>query len=166
MLNSYPANMPEAEFVLFCIVQILIMTTTNIYVTFNGDCLQAFEFYKSAFGGDFQFVGKYGNVPTGSMVIREDEKEKIMHITFPISAETMLMGNDHLESFGTAPVKGDNFAIYVRTNDKAKADVLFAKLSNGGRILVPMAVTFWGSYYGLLIDKFGIKWKVNTNPES
>jgi len=138
------------------------MTTTNIYLTFNGDCRQAFDFYKSAFGGEFQYVGKYSDVPAGSMIIGDDEKENIMHITFPISEETMLMGNDHLRSFGPPPVKGDNFAIYVRVQDKATANALFDKLSHGGRIVLPMAETFWGSYYGLLVDKFGIKWKVNA----
>lgn len=138
------------------------MITTNIYLTFNGDCREAFDFYKRAFGGSFQYIGKYGDVPPGSMIIREDEKEKIMHITFPISEETMLMGNDHLESFGTPPVKGSNFAIYVRTKDKEEADLLFRKLSDDGKIILPMAKTFWDSYYGLLVDKFGIKWKINA----
>jgi len=138
------------------------MTTTNIYLTFNGDCRKAFDFYKSAFGGEFQYVGRYVDTPAGSMVICDDEKENIMHISFPISGETMLMGNDHLKSFGPPPVKGDNFAIYVRVDDRTNADVVFRKLADGGRIILPMAETFWGSYYGLLVDKFGIKWKINA----
>jgi len=138
------------------------MTKTNIYLTFDGDCHEAFSFYQQAFGGEFEFVGRYGDIPTDTITIRDDEKEKIMHITFPISAETMLMGNDHVESFGAPPIKGNNFAIYVRAEDKEKADLLFRKLSDGGRIILPMADTFWGSYHGLFVDKFGIKWKINA----
>lgn len=138
------------------------MTKTNIYLTFDGDCHEAFVFYKHAFGGEFEFVGRYRDIPPDSITVRDDEKEKIMHITFPISTETMLMGSDHLDSFGAPPIKGDNFAIYVRADNKEQADRLFSKLSGGGRIILPMAETFWGSYYGLLVDKFGIKWKINA----
>lgn len=140
------------------------MTTVNIYLTFDGNCEEAFTFYKSVFGGEFQYVGKYGDMPPQNDIIpvHENEKGKIMHITLPISKETMLMGNDNLHT--SAPlVIGNNFTISIKMNNKAEADILFEKLSNGGKITLPMKVTFWGSYYGNITDKFGINWKMNVD---
>jgi PhnB protein len=144
--------------------EITPMTTVNVYLTFNGNCKEAFDFYRSVFGGEFQYVGKYGQMPQQKVIqsVPDNEKDKIMHITLPISKETMLMGNDNLQAFGPS-IAGNNFTISIKTDTKDEADKLFGKLSKGGEITMPMKETFWGSYYGMITDRFGIKWKMNVD---
>lgn len=140
------------------------MPVLNIYLSFNGNCKEAFDFYKSVFGGEFQYVGTYGEMPPQKEIpLRDDEKEKIMHITLPISKETMLMGGDTLEAFGAPIVNGNNFTISIKCDSMEEADDLFGKLSVGGNVTMPMRKTFWGSYYGMITDKFGINWKMNVD---
>ncbi len=144
------------------------MTTVNIYLTFNGNCEEAFNFYKSVFGGEFGYVARFGEMPPqeGMPSIPDSEKNKIMHISLPISKETMLMGCDSSEALGENTVFGNNFSITINGNDKAEADKLFDGLSKGGEVTMLMNDTFWGSYYGLFTDKFGINWMVNFSENS
>lgn len=140
------------------------MTSVNIHLTFNGNCEEAFNFYKLVFGGDFLYIGKYNEMPPQKDIsVLENEKDKIMHITLPISNETMLMGNDNLKAFNSPIVIGNNFRISIKLDSKDEADVLFNKLSKGGQITMQMNDTFWGSYYGMTTDKFGINWKLNVD---
>jgi PhnB protein len=140
------------------------MTTVNIYLTFNGNCEEAFTFYKSVFGGAFQYIGRYGEMPPQQDIpsVPENAKNKIMHITLPISKETMLMGNDDLDDLGT-PLTYDSFTILIHTDTKEEADKLFARLVQGGTATMLMKETFWGSYYGMITDKFGIHWKITAD---
>ena len=113
------------------------MTTINPYLTFNGDGEAAFNFYQSVFGGEFPFVGRFKDMPESTgYPIADTDKEKIMHISLPIGKETTLMGGDTSEAFG--------------------------ELSAGGKIKMPLTDTFWSSYFGLFIDKFGIHWMVSS----
>jgi PhnB protein len=141
------------------------MTTVNIYLTFNGNCEEAFRFYRSVFGGEFEYIGKYGEMPPQQDIplVSERDKDKVMHVTLPISKETMLMGNDSLGEAESPTVTGNNFTISIRTDTKEEADRLFNKLSEGGQVTLPMRETFWGSYYGMITDKFGIHWKMNVD---
>lgn len=138
------------------------MTTVNIYLTFNGNCEEAFNFYKSVFGGEFPYVGKFKDMPAeGGMKISPADANKIMHISLPISKETMLMGSDTDSQWAAGFVQGNNFSISINTDTKAEADRLFNTLSKGGKVGMPMASTFWGDYFGMLTDKFGINWMVS-----
>ena len=139
------------------------MAVVNPYLTFGGNCEEAFTFYKSVFGGDFQYVGKFKDMPPmeGSDPVPEAEGEKIMHISLPISKETILMGSDSSEAFGQATIVGNNFTISVNTGSQEEADKLFNGLSTGGKVTMPMNKTFWGSYFGMLVDKFDIQWMVS-----
>lgn len=142
------------------------MTTINPYLTFNGNCEEAFNFYKSVFGGEFPYVGKFGEMPEDPRyTIPESEKDKIMHITLPISKETTLMGSDSSEAFGHATVQGNNFSISINTDTSEEATRIFTVLSVGGKINMPLEKTFWGALYGMFTDKFGIHWMVNCNLE-
>lgn len=138
-------------------------TTVNTYLTFDGNCKEAFDFYKSVFGGDYPYVGTFGEMPPqeGMPPVTEEDKDKIMHISLPISQETMLMGSDTGGEWAKNFKKGNNFSISVNTDDKAEADRIFNQLSAGGQIKMPMEKTFWGSYFGMLTDKFGINWMVS-----
>jgi PhnB protein len=136
--------------------------TINPYLTFNGTCEEAFNFYKSVFGGKFTYLGRFSEMPPmEGMPVPESEKKKIMHVSLPISSETILMGSDSSDAFGKATVTGNNFSVSISAPNTAKADKLFNGLAEGGQVTMPMNKTFWGSYFGMLTDKFGIQWMIS-----
>ena len=138
------------------------MTTINPYLTFNGTCEAAFNFYKSVFGGDFSFIGKFKEMPPNpDYPVAEADKEKIMHVSLTISKETILMGSDSSEAFGQATVQGNNVSISINTDSVEEVTRLYKALSQGGKIKMPLEKTFWGAYFGQFTDKFGIHWMVN-----
>ena len=139
------------------------MTTVNVYLTFDGNCKAAFEHYKSIFGGEFSSISTFGEMPPqeGMPPIPEEHKNRIMHVSLPISNETILMGSDTGGAWATGFKAGNNFSMSINTNDKLEANRLFQALSEGGKITMPMDDTFWGSYFGMLVDKFGISWMVS-----
>lgn len=141
------------------------MTTINVFLTFNGNCREAFEFYKSVFGGEFPYVGTFGEMPPqeGMPPIPELMKNQIMHISLPISKETVLMGSDAGGEWAPALNMGNNFSISITTDTREEADRLFNGLSDGGTIIMPLGKTFWGAYFGMWTDKFGINWMVNVD---
>ncbi len=142
------------------------MTSINIYLNFNGNCEEAFNFYKSVFGGEFVYIGRFSEMPPmDGKGVPESDKNKIMHVSLPISKETILMGSDSLEGFGPPFVIGNNFSISINTDSVGEADRLFAALAVDGHITMPLNKTFWGAYYGMLVDKYGINWMMNVELE-
>ncbi|MFD0941909.1 VOC family protein [Pedobacter boryungensis] len=139
------------------------MAQVNPYLTFDGNCEEAFNFYKSVFGGEFPYIGRFKDMPPmeGCPEMPASEGEKIMHVSLPISKETILMGSDSSEAFGQANVAGNNFSISINADNQEEADKLFNGLSAGGKVTMPMDKTFWGAYFGMFTDKFGINWMVN-----
>lgn len=141
------------------------MAAINPYLTFNGNCEEAFLFYQSVFGGEIPYMGKFKDMPAQSgMDLSAADAEKIMHVAYPISKETILMGSDTSETHGKFSA-GNNFAISVNTDSTEEADKIFNGLSAGGTITMPMEQTFWGAYFGMFTDKFGINWMVNFDSE-
>jgi len=140
------------------------MTTVNVYLTFNGNCEEAFNFYKSVFGGEFPYIGRYKDMPPqeGQKMDNKDA-EKIMHVSLAISKETVLMGSDTGGEWASSCSQGNNFSISINTDKKAEADRLFNGLSSGGQVTMPMNKTFWGDYFGMFTDKFGVNWMVSFN---
>lgn len=138
------------------------MASVNVYLTFSGNCREAFDFYKSVFGGEYPYIGTFGEMPPmeGNETTEED-KDKIMHVSLPISKETVLMGSDVGGGWAPDFKQGNNFSISINAESKEEADKLFAGLSAGGVVTMPMADTFWGAYFGMFNDKFGIGWMVN-----
>jgi PhnB protein len=137
------------------------MALINVYLTFNGNCEEAFNFYKSIFGGEFTYVGRYGDMPPQpGKDFPASEANKIMHVSLPISKETILMGSDTNSEYGKVTF-GDNFSISLSVDSKAEADKFFKSLSSGGKTNLPLADQFWGSYFGMLTDKYGINWMVS-----
>lgn len=140
------------------------MTSVNIYLTFNGNCEEAFNFYKSVFGGEFPYIGRYKEMPAdGGKPVDPKDANKIMHVSLPISSETMLMGSDTGGEWASGFKQGNNFSISISTDSKANADRIFNALSQGGSVTMPLANTFWGDYFGMLTDKFGINWMMSFN---
>jgi PhnB protein len=140
-------------------------TVINPYLTFPGNCEEAFKFYKSVFGGQFTYIGRFNEMPaTDGQTVPASEAEKIMHIALPIGKDSILMGSDSSDAFGHVTVIGNNFSISINAVNDAEADRLYKGLSAGGSQTMPMSKTFWGSYFGMLTDKFGIQWMVSCEP--
>lgn len=136
-------------------------TSVNAYLMFNGNCEEAFLFYQSVFGGEFPYIGKYKDAPAedGGEALSEEDSNKVMHVSLPIG-NTILMGSDSHPKYGDVGF-GDNFSISVNTESAEEADRIFNGLSAGGKVEMPMNKTFWGAYFGMFKDKFGIGWMVN-----
>ena len=140
------------------------MTTVNVYLTFDGNCEEAFNFYKSVFGGEFPYLGRFRDMPAeGGKPVPAEDADKIMHVSLAISKETMLMGSDTGGEWSSGFSQGNNFSISINTDSKEKADSFFNGLSAGGRLTMAMNKTFWGDYFGMCTDKFGINWMVSFN---
>lgn len=135
------------------------MKYINPYLNFSGNTFEAFSFYKEVFGGEFSSVMRFKDMPD-SENISESVKDKIMHISLPLSNGSILMGSDIIEEFGHKHLTGNNHNIMISTDTKEEADNLFNKLSEGGTIGVPLADQFWGDYFGSFTDKFGINWMI------
>ena len=140
------------------------MPTVNIYLTFNGNCEAAFNFYKSVFGGDFPYIGRFKDMPPGEDggKLNPEDANRIMHVSLPISKETMLLGSDTGGEWGANFLQGNNFSISVTADNKEEAEKLFNGLSEGGTATMPLGKTFWSECFGMLTDKFGINWMVST----
>ena len=138
------------------------MTKVNAYITFNGNCEEAFNFYKSVFGGEFQYIGRYKDIPPNdNQNFFPESDQKIMHVSLPISKETILMGCDNADVSGEKTIIGNNISLSIDTADREEADRIFAKLSVGAQIKMPLSDAFWGAYFGVLRDRFGINWLIN-----
>lgn len=140
------------------------MTKINPYVTFLGNCEEAFNFYKSVFGGEFTYVGRFSEMPENpEYKMPEKDKNKIMHISLPISKETILMGSDTGGEWAAQTVVGNNITLSITAENQADADRFYKLLSEGGKASMPMSKTFWGDYFGMCTDKFEINWMISFN---
>ncbi len=140
------------------------MPQINPFIHFNGNAEEAFTFYKSVFGGDFAKIVRFKDFPIPGHSVTEKEADKIMHIALPIGKSNVLMGSDTPESLGTHNENETRSKISISAESKEEADRLFNGLSAGGRIEMPIADRFWGSYVGMFRDRFGIEWMVDCDP--
>ena len=136
------------------------MVTINPYLNFKGTTEEAFNFYKAVFGGEFITIQRYKDTPEADKV-EEADKEKIMHIALPIGNGNVLMGTDAIGGMGSSLVEGNNFHLSVNAENEAETTRVFNALAEGGKIMIPLKIMFWGAYFGMLTDKFGIQWMVN-----
>ena len=142
------------------------MTSINTYLTFNGNCEKAFDFYKSVFGGEYDHIGKFKDMPPNpEFPIADSEKEKVMHVSLPIGDSSVLMGSDTGGEWASSFVQGNNFSVSINTDSKEEADRLFSALSINGKVTMPMNKTFWDSYFGMFTDQFGIQWMVSFDTQ-
>jgi len=133
----------------------------NPYLNFDGNAEQAFNFYKSVFGGEFTAgVMKMGDAP-GMDKLSDDEKNRTMHVSLPLGNGQTLMASDTLPSMGHKLTQGNNIYLSVHPDTKEEADRLFNALAEGGNVEMPIADQFWGDYFGSLTDKFGTHWMIN-----
>lgn len=141
------------------------MARASVYLNFNGNTEEVFNYYKSIFGGEFNGgVMRFGDMPAmeGQPPLSEEDKNGVMHISLPLfDGAFSLMGTDAPESMGFKVVKGNNVHINLDVASREEADKYFNALSENGVVTMPMADMFWGAYYGSCTDKFGIQWMFN-----
>jgi PhnB protein len=137
------------------------MAQINPYIHFNGNAEEAFTFYKSVFGGEFAMVKRFSEMSIPGSPITEQEGNKIMHIALPVGEHNILMGSDTPSFMGTHNEQETRSKISISAQSREEADQLFAGLSAGGTVEMPMADSPWGSYFGMFRDKFGIEWMID-----
>jgi PhnB protein len=135
------------------------MALINPHINFNGNAEEAFNFYKSVFGGEFTKIIRFKDISSPEYPVADNEANKIMHIALPIG-KNILMANDVPESMGQVNENENRSKIAISAESREEADKLFSGLSAGGNIEVPISDSPWGYYFGMFRDKFGIEWMV------
>ena len=135
------------------------MTTINPYINFNGNAEEAFTFYKSVFGGEFGTIIRFKDIESDEVPVPEDEADKIMRITLPIGGN-ILIANDVPAVLGRVSENENRSKISISVESREEADRIFAGLTEGGTIEMPMDESPWGTYFGMFRDKYGIEWTV------
>ena len=136
------------------------MKAINPYLNFPGNTEEAFNFYRSVFGGEFTALQRFRDTPDGDKVPIA-EADKIMHVSLPIG-RSVLMGTDSLESMGRLPLQsGNNLHLTAEPDNEDEAKRIFNGLSEGGQVSMPLERTFWGALFGMLVDRYGVSWMVN-----
>jgi PhnB protein len=128
------------------------------YLNFGGRCEEALDFYKKHLGAEVTMMMRMKESPDPAMKAPPGMDEKIMHSAFKIG-ETTLMATDGMGG-EKAGFKGVTLSLNVANDAEAKR--LFAALSEGGNVQMPLAKTFWASSFGVLTDQFGVPWMVNV----
>ena len=139
------------------------MATINPYINFNGNAEEAFNFYKSVFGGEIAGIVRFKDLESAEFPVPEGEANKIMRITLPIGRNT-LIANDVPESLGPVSENENRSKIAVGTESREEADKIFTGLSEGGAVEMPMEESPWGTYYAMFRDKYGIEWTIEFDP--
>lgn len=141
------------------------MASINPHINFNGNAEEAFNFYKSVFGGEFTKIMRFKDLASDDFKVAEHEANKIMHITLPIG-KNMLMANDVPEFMGKTNENENRSKIVITADNKEEANKLFNGLSAGGQIEMPISDSPWGTYFGMFRDKYGIEWMVDFDPNT
>ncbi len=133
----------------------------NVYLHFNGNCGEVFEFYRSVFGGEFDSFSTFREMPD-PMGLPDNEMDSVMHVSYAMGGVT-LMGSDVPSAFAPPVEMGNNFSISYQTESREQTEDLFNKISEGGTVTMPLGDTFWGAYFGACTDKYGINWMFNND---
>ena len=138
------------------------MIEVSPFIQFDGNCEAAFTFYKSVFGGDFEFLYRYKDIPTETP-LTESDKEKIMHISLPLMKSINLLGTDTLNPTTPTQETVNHITIGIRTNNEEETCRLFNALAKDGKVTQPLQKEFFADLFGSVTDKFGINWSFNCN---
>jgi PhnB protein len=141
------------------------MALINPHINFNGNAEEAFNFYKSVFGGAFAKIIRFKDIASAEFPVAEKEENKIMHIALPIGKSSMLMANDVPEIMGKTNENENRSKIVISAESKEDADKLFNGLSVGGQIEMQITDSPWGTYFGMFRDRYGIEWMVEFDPK-
>lgn len=137
------------------------MKAANPYLNFNGNTEEVFNFYKSAFGGEFAALLRFGDFPDNSMGVVDGDLNKIAHVALPLGSDNMLMGTDVVDTMPKRLSIGNNFYITLTPDSAEEAETLFNILSEGGTIEMPLQKTEWAEKHGSCVDKFGVQWMID-----
>jgi PhnB protein len=136
------------------------MKAVNPYLNFPGTTEQAFQFYRSVFGGEFTILQRFGDLP-GGVETPAGDRNRIMHISLPLPNGATLMATDACDSHGQQLVVGNNFSISIECDSEAEVTRLFTALTAGGKAEMSPQKTFWGAFFAMGADRFGIQWMFN-----
>lgn len=139
------------------------MKHLNIYINFKDNCEEAFAFYQSVLGGEYEALSRYGELPAqeGMPPVADEDKNLILHMTLPVGNTTKLMGSDMAGGWAAGIKPGNNFSVSLQTESREEADHVFTGLSQDGKVTMPMQDTFWGSYFGSFEDMFVVNCMIN-----
>lgn len=139
------------------------MAKVHSYLNFNGNCEEAFNFYKRVFKTEFKGIYRFGDMPSDpNFPIAEKDKNKIMHIGLTLYGDQLLMGSDCLESFGQKAISGTSTYIMLDVESIQDAEVLYNGLSaNAQNMEMPLDETFFAERFSSFIDQFGIAWMIH-----
>lgn len=140
------------------------MKIVNPYLNFPGNTEEAFNFYKSVFGGDFAFLMRFKDTPRPEGA-PESAQDGIMHIALKLG-ETTLMGTDTVEAMGHSVTIGNNVNLSLEADSREEAERIFNGLSQGASNIMPLQDQFWGAYWGALKDKYGICWMISHTTQA
>lgn len=140
------------------------MALINPHINFNGNAEEAFNFYKSVFGGEFSKIIRFKDISSPEFPVPENEENKIIQLALPIG-KNILMANDVPESMGPVNENENRSKIFISTESREEADKLFNGLSAEGNIEFPIEDSPWDTYFGMFRDKFGIEWMVEFDPK-
>lgn len=141
------------------------MASINPHINFNGNAEEAFNFYRSVFGGEFSKLIRFKDMAHAGFKVADHEAAKIMHIALPIS-KSCLMGNDVPEVLGRTNENENRSKIVVNVESREEADRVYSGLSDGGMVEMPIADSPWGSYFGMFRDRYGIEWMIEYDPQA
>jgi PhnB protein len=137
------------------------MQQADIYLNLPGNALEALTFYETVFGSKIAMKMSFAEA-TFAGPVPDDKRHIIMHAALPITASVSLMVSDHFQGVSPSPFpRVDDLHISVVAADKAEADGAFALLSEGGKVVMPLANAPWGPYFGMCADRFGVQWMVS-----
>ena len=141
------------------------MARVSTYLNFPRTTEEAFNFYKSVFGGEFiGEMSRFSSIPPQpDKPLAEADKNLVMHVALPILGGHVIMGTDAPESMGFTVKPGNNMYINLEPDTRAETKRLFDALSYGGKVEMELQEMFWGDYYGSCTDKFGIQWMFNCS---
>lgn len=141
------------------------MTKLNPYLTLPGTAEKAMELYKKVFNLEPSFVQRFKDMPsTDGAAMSKDAGERILHASFPIGNDTLMLSDAPLEHDALV-VMGTQTNVSIHPDSREEAGRIFSTLSEGGQVIMPLAMQFWGDYYGMCTDKFGVSWMINYHEE-
>lgn len=143
------------------------MATVSTYLNFPNNTEEAFNYYKSIFGGEFagQGIMRFGDIPPqeGQPPMDPGMNHLVMHVALPILGGHLLMGTDAPEQMGFKVNFGNNMYINLEPDTKEETKKLFDALSAGGKVSNELQDMFWGDYFGSCTDKYGVQWMFNCS---
>lgn len=140
------------------------MRAINPWINFNGNAEEAFNFYKSVFGGEFTKIVRFKDLASDEFQVPENEANKLMHIALPLGKNNVLIANDVPEFMGRVSENENRSKIAIAAESREEADQLFNGLSANGEVEGPIGDSPWGTYAGMFRDKYGIEWIIEFDP--